>query len=73
MVVPGGFAVNPSTYPELPFDTVKDFAPVSVLAEGPPHLATELFKLMTNTQIHHIPYKGAGPAAVDLFAGQIPI
>ncbi len=111
LVVPSGFAVNPSIYPKLPFDTAKDFAPVSVLAEGPlvlslhpsfpprsvkefivflkarpgeinygssgngspPHLATELFKLMTHTQINHIPYKGAGPAAIDLFAGQIPI
>ena len=111
LVVPSGFAVNPSIYPKLPFDTAKDFAPVSVLAEGPlvlslhpsfpprsvkefiaflkarpgeinygssgngspPHLATELFKLLTHTQINHIPYKGAGPASVDLFAGQIPI
>ncbi len=111
LVVPSGFAVNPSIYPKLPFDTAKDFAPVSLLAEGPlvlslhpsfpprsvkefiaflkarpgeinygssgngspPHLATELFKLLTGTQINHIPYKGAGPAAIDLFAGQIPI
>ncbi len=111
LVVPSGFAVNPSIYPKLPFDTAKDFAPVSVLAEGPlvlslhpsfpprsvkefvaflkarpgeinygssgngspPHLATELFKLLAGVQINHIPYKGAGPAAIDLFAGQIPI
>ena len=111
LVVPSGFAVNPSIYPKLPFDTAKDFAPVSLLAEGPlvlslhpsfpprsvkefiaflkarpgeinygssgngspPHLATELFKLMAGVQINHIPYKGAAPASVDLFAGQIPI
>ena len=111
LCVPSGFAVNPSVYPKLPFDTVKDFAPVSQLAEGPlvlsvhpsfppktvkeliaiakarpgeinygssgngspPHFATELFKLLTGGQINHIPYKGAGPAAIDLFAGQIPI
>lgn len=111
LVVPSGFAVNPSIYPKLPFDTAKDFAPVSQLAEGPlvlslhpsfpprtvkefiaflkarpgeinygssgngspPHLATELFKLLAGVQINHIPYKGAGPAAIDLFAGQIPI
>ena len=111
LLIPSGFAVNPSIYPKLPFDTLRDFAPVSLLAEGPlvlslhpsfppktvkafiafvkarpgeinygssgngspPHLATELFKLLTGVQINHIPYKGAGPAAVDLFAGQIPI
>ena len=35
LFIPSGFAVNPSIYPKLPFDTAKDFAPVSVLAEGP--------------------------------------
>ncbi len=111
LLIPSGFAVNPSIYPKLPFDTAKDFAPVSLLAEGPlvlslhpsfpprsvkaftaflkarpgeinfgssgngspPHLAAELFKLLTGVRMNHIPYKGAGPAAVDLFAGQIPI
>jgi tripartite-type tricarboxylate transporter receptor subunit TctC len=111
IIVPSGFAVNPSIYHNLPFDTAKDFAPVSQLASSPlvlvlhpsfpprnvkeliaflkarpneinygssgngspPHLATELFKLMTATKITHIPYKGAGPAAIDVVAGQIPI
>ena len=35
------------------------------------HLAGELFKLQTNTDIVHIPYKGAGPALKDLIAGQV--
>ena len=111
LVVPSGFAVNPSIYKSLPFDAVKDFAPVTQLAASPlvlvvhpsfppksvkeliaflrarpdainygssgngspPHLATELFKLLTGTKMTHIPYKGAGPAAVDVIAGQIPI
>jgi len=111
IVVPSGFAVNPSIYRNLPFDTVKDFSPVTQLASSPlvlvvhpsfpprsvkelvallkarpgdinygssgngspPHLATELFKLLTGTKMIHIPYKGAGPAAVDVIAGQIPI
>jgi tripartite-type tricarboxylate transporter receptor subunit TctC len=111
LIVPSGFAVNPSIYKNLPFDSVKDLAPVSQLAAGPlvlvvhpsfppknvkelvtfikarpdsinygssgngspPHLATELFKLMTGTKMMHIPYKGAGPAAVDVIAGQIPV
>jgi tripartite-type tricarboxylate transporter receptor subunit TctC len=103
--------VNPSIYKNLPFDALKDFAPVTQLAASPlvlvvhpsfpprsvkeliaflkarpgqinygssgngspPHLATELFKLLTGTSMTHIPYKGAGPAAVDVIAGQIPI
>ena len=111
IVVPSGFAVNPSIYKSLPFDAVRDFAPVSQLASSPlilcvhpsfpprsvkelvaflkarpgqidfgssgngspPHLATELFKLLTGTRMTHIPYKGAGPATVDLISGQIPI
>ena len=28
LLIPSGFAVNPSIYPKLPFDTLKDFAPV---------------------------------------------
>jgi tripartite-type tricarboxylate transporter receptor subunit TctC len=111
LMVPSGFAVNPSIYKNLPFDTVKDLAPVTQLASSPlvlvvhpsfptrsvkelialvkarpgeinygssgngspPHIATELFKLMTGTKIAHISYKGAGPAAVDLIAGHIPM
>jgi tripartite-type tricarboxylate transporter receptor subunit TctC len=111
IVVPSGFAVNPSIYRQLPFDSLKDLAPVTQLAESPlilcvhpsfppksvreliaflkarpgainygssgngspPHIATELFLYMTGTRMTHIPYKGAGPAAVDLIAGQIPI
>lgn len=110
LVVPSGFAVNPSIYKSLPFDSLKDLAPVTELAASPlilvvhpsfppktvkelvaflkknpdtnygssgngspPHIATELFKLMTGTRMTHIPYKGAGPAAIDVLAGQIPI
>lgn len=35
-----------------------------------PHLSGELFKIITGTQMTHIPYKGTGPAAIDLAAGQ---
>ncbi|HEV2604193.1 MAG TPA: tripartite tricarboxylate transporter substrate binding protein [Microvirga sp.] len=35
------------------------------------HLAGELFKLQTGTNIVHVPYRGAGPAMQDLVAGQI--
>jgi tripartite-type tricarboxylate transporter receptor subunit TctC len=35
------------------------------------HLAAELFKTSTGTNILHVPYKGAGPAMTDLVAGQV--
>ena len=37
------------------------------------HLAGELFKQLTGTEMTHVPYKGAGPAVTDLIAGQIPL
>jgi tripartite-type tricarboxylate transporter receptor subunit TctC len=37
------------------------------------HLAVELFKTMTGTQLVHVPYKGAGPLMVDLLAGQVDL
>src|SRR3954466_7721054 len=38
---------------------------------GAPHLAGELFKGLTQTEIHHVPYRGSGPAVIDLIAGRI--
>lgn len=40
---------------------------------GFPHMSTELFKMMTKTNITHIPFKGGGPAAVDTMAGHSQI
>jgi tripartite-type tricarboxylate transporter receptor subunit TctC len=37
------------------------------------HLSGELFKMMTGCQMLHVPYKGAGPALVDLIAGQVSV
>ena len=37
------------------------------------HLAGELFKAMTRTDIAHIPYKGSAPAMTDLLSGQVGI
>ena len=34
------------------------------------HLAGELYKVMAGVKAEHIPYKGAGPALMDLVAGQ---
>lgn len=38
---------------------------------SPSHLVMELFKSMTGTDIVHVPYKGAGPAVVDVIGGQV--
>ena len=38
LVTSGSFVVNPSIYRKLPYDTVKDFAPVSQLTEGEAHI-----------------------------------
>ncbi|GAA4333287.1 tripartite tricarboxylate transporter substrate binding protein [Pigmentiphaga soli] len=41
---------------------------------GTPHqLAGELLKQVADIEIEHVPYKGGGPAAVDLISGQIPL
>jgi tripartite-type tricarboxylate transporter receptor subunit TctC len=37
------------------------------------HLAGELFKQMAKVQMVHVPYKGEGPALVDLLGGQIQL
>ena len=111
LIVPSGFAVNPSIYKNLPFDSTRDLAPVTQLASNPsvlavhpsfpprsvqelialakarpneinyassgngspPHLMTELFKLMSGTRMNHVPYKGGGPATVAVVAGEVPV
>jgi tripartite-type tricarboxylate transporter receptor subunit TctC len=40
---------------------------------GAPHLAGELLKSMARIDMVHIPYKGAGPATIDLLAGQVQV
>jgi tripartite-type tricarboxylate transporter receptor subunit TctC len=40
---------------------------------GFPHMSTELFKMMTKTNITHVPFKGGGPAAADLMAGHTQV
>jgi tripartite-type tricarboxylate transporter receptor subunit TctC len=37
------------------------------------HLAGELFKTMTGTQLTHVPYRGAGPMMQDLLGGQVDL
>ncbi|MFL6571761.1 MAG: Bug family tripartite tricarboxylate transporter substrate binding protein [Burkholderiales bacterium] len=104
-------AINATLYPKLPYDPVKDFAPITMLATLPnmlivhpslnvasvrelvdlvkanpdkysfgsagngtsQHISGELFKIMTGTQMQHIPYKGSGPMIPDLLAGTIQL
>ena len=40
---------------------------------GSPHLAGELFKLMTSVDMVHVPYKGAAASLTDLIAGRISL
>ena len=40
---------------------------------GSPHLTAELFQLVTDTRLTHIPYKGGGPAMTDLMAGHVDL
>lgn len=103
--------IGPHLYASLPYDSVKDFAPIMLVAKlplvmtlaaerpmrsvqevvafskanpgklsfassgngGAPHLAGELFKIVTETQMLHVPYRGSGPAVVDVAAGRIDI
>jgi tripartite-type tricarboxylate transporter receptor subunit TctC len=40
-------------------------------AGGAPHLAGEMFKSFTGTEVQHIPYRGSAPAVIDLIGGRI--
>src|SRR5678816_3208829 len=102
-------AIIPNVQKKMPYDALKDFAPVSLIASAPllvvvhpsvpvhsikqlvvlarakpgqlnyasngvgssTHLATEMFKMMTKTDLVHVPYKGLGAATTDLLSGQI--
>ncbi|CAG9164399.1 tripartite tricarboxylate transporter substrate binding protein [Cupriavidus pampae] len=69
---------------ESPYKTVQDViqaaraqpGKISYASQGPgtsAHLAGELFKSLTRTDLTHIPYKGAGPAITDLLGGQVDL
>jgi len=109
LVVSAGFTINVSLYSKLPYDSLRDFAPVTQLTSGPAivvvhpslpvrsvkeliqlarsrpgqltyasaglpcQLAVELFKVMTGTDLVHVPYKGAAPAMIDLIAGHVQV
>lgn len=49
----------------------KDFSYASQGVGGIPHLAGEIFKLRTGTDMLHVPYKGAAPGMTDLVGGVV--
>ncbi|KRD96147.1 hypothetical protein ASE63_12045 [Bosea sp. Root381] len=104
-------AINPGVYAKMPYDHVKDFAPISQVASVPnilmvnidlpaktvpeliellkknpgkysfgssgagtsTHMAAELFKVETGTDMAHVPYRSSGQVTQDLLSGQIQV
>ena len=111
----GTHGINKALYPTMPFDPVKDFAPITVVAYVPNvmvmnadkaralninsvqdfikyakanpgklnmassgngtsiHLAGELFKSMGGVFMVHFPYRGSGPALLDMIGGSMDV
>jgi len=110
LVISLAHAVNPWLY-KLPYDPIKAFAPVGVMASGPnvvavnpelpvksikelvdlakqkpgdiqyasagvgsfQHLGGELFKLEAKVNMLHVPFKGGGPAMIDVIGGHTKV
>jgi tripartite-type tricarboxylate transporter receptor subunit TctC len=73
-----------AVYPGVPVKTTQDLIALAKASPGKlnygstgvggfTHLATELFKMMTQTDMVHVPYKGTGPAMTDLLGGQVQL
>lgn len=71
-------------HPSLPVRTVRDLIDLAKAKPqslnystsgigASPHLAAELFKLMTGTKITHVPYKGAGASIIGLVGGEVQL
>jgi len=71
-------------HPSFPAKTVPDFiayaranpGKINMASAGNgtgPHLAGELFKMMTGVNMVHVPYRGGAPALADLIAGQVQV
>ncbi|MGE5526119.1 MAG: Bug family tripartite tricarboxylate transporter substrate binding protein [Rhodospirillaceae bacterium] len=71
-----------SLHPSVPANSVKELIALakqkplnygSSGVGGTGHLAGELFNVMAGTKMAHVPYKGGGPAMIDLVAGNIQL
>jgi tripartite-type tricarboxylate transporter receptor subunit TctC len=82
--VPNVLVINPATAQKYNVNSVADF--VKALKANPGrlnmassgngtsiHLAGELFKTLTGTFMVHLPYRGSGPALIDLMAGNVDV
>ncbi|HEY2978841.1 MAG TPA: tripartite tricarboxylate transporter substrate binding protein [Burkholderiaceae bacterium] len=111
----GTHGINRALYGKLPYDPIKDFAPITLVAGVPNvlvmnpakaqalgignvadliryakanpgklnmassgngtsiHLSGELFKTLTGTYMVHFPYRGSGPALLDLIGGSMDL
>ncbi len=78
--VPNVVVVNPSvpvkTISELIAYTKANPDKINMGSAGTgstPHVAGELFKMMTGARMAHVPYRGVAPALTDLLGGQIQV
>jgi tripartite-type tricarboxylate transporter receptor subunit TctC len=109
LFTPSNLAMAPAIYKSLPYDTVRDLAPIIMTARipfvlavhpalpvrnvkdflalarakpgaldygssgagSPPYFAMELLKYTARVDLHHIPYKGAGPILTGLMSGEV--
>ena len=73
-----------SVHPSVPANNVAEFIAYAKANPGKinfasggigtsVHVSGELFKQMTGIQMQHVPYRGAGPANIDLLAGQVQV
>ena len=73
-----------AVHPSVPAKTVPEFiayananpGKINMASAGigtPNHLSGELFKAMAGVEMAHVPYRGGGPAFVDLLAGQVQV
>jgi len=71
-------------HPSVPANTVAEFIAyvkanpdkINIASSGNGtsiHLSGELFKMMTGTQMTHVPYKGSAPMLTDLLGGQVQV